>query len=182
VVRQLLNVALAGKQAAQGILDKCSYTERRLMRMQYSHGDTTRQLAQGMNEIEEERSSRLWLERRLRYHFEAYTKSGSSSTCLVGFLKFWRCVCTEAALRGCRDMALQRTQEPEDKETKCWNTYVLNNYGGNCQFCTPLNTQEDREEMERLEVTGLIRICLKSQLMERRVELEELEEDGGGLS
>ena len=41
-------------------------------------------------------------------------------------------------------------------------------------FSTPLTTQDAWEELERLDVAGWIEICLKSQLVERNVELQEL--------
>ena len=61
VPAQLLKVAIVGKQAVRGILDNCNYMERRLMRLQYSHGESTRQLAQDMDEFEEATSFRLRL-------------------------------------------------------------------------------------------------------------------------
>ena len=50
-------------------------------------------------------------------------------------------------LRGCRDLALQRMQEPEDREALYWNKGVLKNYAGYWRFWTYLKTQEQWDQL-----------------------------------
>ena len=88
----------------------------------------------------------------MRDHFEAYMKSGSPSGCNVGVQDIWKWVCIEVVLRGCRGMALSRMQQPEDQETISWNNKVLNNYAGGWQFWSPLKTEKEWYQLERLEV------------------------------
>ena len=57
VLVQVLKVAVVGVGIVHGVLETFNYMERRLMRLQYRHGDMTRQLQQDLEEFEEERSS-----------------------------------------------------------------------------------------------------------------------------
>ena len=83
VMVKVLMICMKGLKVVEGILEKNNYMERRLMRLQYSHADATGQLAQEVEEFEEARSSKLWLERRLRDHYEACLKSGSRAGCCI---------------------------------------------------------------------------------------------------
>jgi hypothetical protein len=169
----------------QGILEKLSYVERRLMRENYGTGDATRQLGQDMEAYEPFFGNRRWLQRRLRSHFEDWMKAADTTfTGMQGTIRqrlkmIWSMVCSEVQLRACRDIVASRANAAENGvqqkgEKVAKQMKILANLKiGWCTFWKPVKEQ-DWHDMENLVPEHYLELCLQSQLVERKEELQEI--------
>ena len=171
------------------LLEKSAYMEKRLMKSEMHAGDICRQISQDMEAYEDYFGNRLWISRRLREHYEAWMKAsgglgGSSMTKRLANL--WSMVCTEVLLRNCRDIVGKRWSCHEGgkamaPERQKQHMKILKNLTMEfCSFWSPLD-KEGWGFVEALEPEHYMETCLKSQLLERKIELQDYAEKVGDV-
>ena len=120
----------------------------------------------------------------MRAHFEGYMNAAQmfGKDRNGGFLKnVWSMVCSEVQLRFCRDVVAGRLMSVESGEKQApekiaKDVKLLGNLKIQwCGFWSPLN-EESWNEMAQLEgcESHFLEMCLVDQLLERKVELQEM--------
>jgi len=169
----------------EALLEKSCYMERRLMKAEMHGGDICRQVSQDVCSYEESCGNQLWLQRRLRDHYEAWMKAnGGIADLKKKLVCLWSMVCTEVLLRNCRDIVAKRWSFMEAGETMPQEKFskhlkILRNLAIDfSSFWSPMD-EEAWGHLEALEPEHYMETCLKSQLLERKLELVEYFQKAG---